>query len=145
MRILATAAVVCALGACAQPETAELTSTELAARGDYLVNGVVLCGDCHTPRLENMALDESRELQGADIGGPPTMATFAPQLAGIPANFTEEQFVAFLQTGVRPDGSHPRPPMPPYRLNEQDARAVAAYIAALPRAESAAPSPATQD
>lgn len=124
------------LGACSQP-TAELTSAQLVERGDYLVNGVVLCGDCHTPRLDDMELDQTRRLHGADIGGPPTMATYAPPLAGVPANYTAEQFVAFLQTGVRPDGSHPRPPMPPYRLNEADARAVAAYIATLPRADAA--------
>lgn len=136
MRTIAVAALsALALGACAEQREAELTGMALVERGDYLVNGVVLCGDCHTPRLEDMALDETRRLQGADIGGPPTMATYAPALAGLPANYTDEQFVAFLQTGVRPDGSHPRPPMPPYRLNAADARAVAAYIASLPRAE----------
>ncbi len=139
LKFLFSAAALAALGACAQQESVELTGTALIERGDYLVNGVVLCGDCHTPRLENMALDETRELQGADIGGPPTMATYAPQLAGLPANYTEEQFIAFLQTGVRPDGSQPRPPMPPYRLNEADARAVAAYIATVPAAATETP------
>jgi len=134
-RVIVAAFALAALSACSQPQTAELTGDALVVRGDYLVNGVVLCGDCHTPRLENMALDETRALHGADIGGPPTMATYAPPLAGLPANYTEEQFIAFLQTGVRPDGSQPRPPMPPYRLNEEDARAVAAYIATLPRAQ----------
>ena len=139
MRMTAIAALsaLAVLGACTQPQQAELTGAALVERGDYLVNGVVLCGDCHTPRLEDMALDESRSLQGADIGesGPPDIfASYAPALAGGPANYTEEQFISFLQTGVRPDGSHPRPPMPPYRLNEADARAVSAYIASLPPA-----------
>ncbi|GIK49011.1 MAG: hypothetical protein KJZ75_07345 [Hyphomonadaceae bacterium] len=135
MRIVFASALACALlAACGQQETAELTGAALVERGDYLVNGVVLCGDCHTPRLEDMSLDETRELQGGHTGAPPPMADIAPALAGIPANYTEEQFVAFLQTGVRSDGSHARPPMPPYRLNEADARSVAAYIAALPRA-----------
>jgi len=134
LRFLFSAAALAVLGACAPQESPELTEMALIERGDYLVNGVVLCGDCHTPRLENGALDESRELQGADIGGPPTMATYAPPLAGLPANYTEEQFIAFTQTGLRPDGTHARPPMPPYRLNEDDARAVAAYIATVTRA-----------
>jgi mono/diheme cytochrome c family protein len=145
MRMVVVAALgALMLGACAQQEEAQLTGQALVDRGEYLVNGVVLCGDCHTPRLENMALDETRELQGADIGGPPTMATYAPPLAGGPANFTAEQFVSFLQTGVRPDGSHPRPPMPPYRLNEADARAVAAYITSLPRADASEAPQTTQ-
>lgn len=130
-------AAIAALGACAQPAAAP-SQQALVERGDYLVNSVVLCGDCHTPRLENMASDESRALHGFEIGGPPTMATYAPAIAGIPANYTDEQFIAFLQTGVRPDGSHPRPPMPPYRLNDDDARAVAAYIATLPPAPASA-------
>jgi mono/diheme cytochrome c family protein len=136
MRIFVGAVAALALGACAQQAPAPLTGEALVARGDYLVNGVVLCGDCHTPRLENMAPDEARRLQGAAIppsGPPEVFATIAPPLAGGPANYTEEQFIAFLQTGVRPDGSHPRPPMPPYRLNEDDARAVNAYIRSLPQ------------
>lgn len=130
---LALAAVLAAgvLAACSQPADAPLEGAALLERGDYLVNGVVLCGDCHTPHSETGEMDRSRELQGFEIGGPPTMATYAPPIAGIPGHFTEEQFTTFLQTGVRPDGSHPRPPMPPYRLNEADARAVTAYIANL--------------
>lgn len=126
------------LGACAQQEEAQLTGQALVDRGQYLVESVVLCGDCHTPRDENMAPIETRKLQGSPV--PPmspqdVFASVAPPIAGGPVNFTDEQFIAFLQTGVRPDGSHPRPPMPPYRLNEVDARAVAAYITSLPRGD----------
>lgn len=138
MRLVAMAALgALLLGACAQQEEAQLTSTQLIERGDYLVNNVVLCGDCHTPRLQNGEPDASRALQGAPNMTTPTIdmpwGDVVPSIAGIPAHYTEEQFVSFMQTGVRPDGSHPRPPMPPYRLNEADARAVAAYIATLPR------------
>ncbi|MCR6644998.1 MAG: c-type cytochrome [Terricaulis sp.] len=135
MRVIVLAALSCAafLGACAQ-EPPPLAGAALIERGDYLVNSVVLCGDCHTPRLETMALDESRALQGGVLPPGPGMASIAPELAGIPAHYSEEQFIAFLQTGVRPDGSQPMPPMPPYRLNEEDARAVSAYIATLPKA-----------
>lgn len=138
-RIVAAAAFAMTVCACSQPAPTQLTGAALVERGDYLVNGVVLCGDCHTPRAESAAEggppDLSRRLQGAPVMVPPPLANFAPALAGRPAGYTEEQFIAFLQTGVRPDGSQPRPPMPPYRLNEEDARAVDAYIASLPRAE----------
>ena len=131
------------LGACAQQET-QLSGQALVERGDYLVNRVVLCGDCHTPRLPDMSSDEAHKLQGGALppsGPPEVFATYAPPLAGGPANFNEEQFIQFLQTGVRPDGSHPRPPMPPYRLNEEDARAVSAYIRSLPRGDASATPP----
>lgn len=127
-----------ALAACSQAD-ATLSGDALVARGDYLVNGVGLCGDCHTPRVEGAGEggppDLSRRLHGAPVAAPPPLANYAPPLAGGPANYTEEQFIAFLQTGVRPDGTHARPPMPPYRLNAEDARAVAAYIETLPQAE----------
>lgn len=138
MRWMAMIALGVMATACAQ-EPAPLQGDALVARGDYLVNGVVLCGDCHTPRV-NGQLDLTRSLQGADLApGPPEFATHAPALAGIPGHYTQAQFTAFLQTGVRPDGSQPRPPMPPYRLNGEDARAVTAYIATLPPAAAPAP------
>jgi mono/diheme cytochrome c family protein len=61
-------------------------------------------------------------------------APVAPPLAGGPANYTDAQFATLLQTGVKPDGSRPLPPMPAFRLNEEDARAVVAYIKTLPKA-----------
>lgn len=126
-----------ALAACAQQQPAQLTEAELVARGEYLVNQVVLCDDCHTP-MTQQGPDHTRRFQGGPNLMTPLVeipwAAQVPAIAGIPAHYTEEQFIAFLQTGVRPDGSRPLPPMPPYRLNEEDARAVAAYIATVPRA-----------
>lgn len=140
MRMVVIAALsALTLGACAQQEEAQLTGQALINRGQYLVDGVAMCGDCHTPRDQNMALIEARPLQGSPVppmGPPEVFASIAPPIAGGPANYTEEQFISFLQTGVRPDGSHPRPPMPGYRLNEEDARAVAAYITSLPRGDA---------
>jgi mono/diheme cytochrome c family protein len=135
-KVILGAAALALLSACAQQAPAQMTGDALVARGDYLVNGVVLCGDGHTPRGPTGEPIAAQALQGADIGaGPPGFANIAPPLAGIPGHYTQDQFIAFLQTGVRSDGSHPRPPMPPYRLNEEDARAVTAYIATLPRAQ----------
>src|SRR5688572_18576442 len=116
MRMLIGAAMAFALGACSQQTAAPLSGDALIARRDYLVNNVVLCGDCHTP-MTPQGPDLSRRLQGGPNLTTPTIeipwATEVPAIAGIPANYTEEQFVAFLQTGVRPDGSTTRPPMPP--------------------------------
>lgn len=112
------------------------TQAQLVERGEYLVTAIGGCNDCHTPMTPN-GPDMSHSLQGAELVVEPRMAMpwapYAPAIAGGPANYTDEQFVAFLQTGVRPDGSRARPPMPQFRLNEEDARAVAAYIKTLPR------------
>jgi mono/diheme cytochrome c family protein len=105
------------------------------ARGKYLVESASLCNDCHTPRDDKGALIMSKTLQGAPIGSSPIhpmpWADFAPRIAGLPENFTRAQMVTFLETGKRPDGSTPRPPMPPYRFNHEDALAVTAYIGSM--------------
>lgn len=137
MRKIVMAALAGAmLAACAQ-EPAQLTGDALIARGKYLTENIGGCNDCHTP-MTPQGPDMAHSLQGATLMFQPTIdipwAPVAPPIAGIPAHYTEEQFAAFLQTGVRPDGSRPLPPMPPFRLNEEDARAMTAYIATLPEA-----------
>ena len=139
MKKFVVAAFLFGLAACAQQAPAPPQGEALVARGDYLVNSIGGCNDCHTP-MTPQGPDTSRALQGSTLIFAPTVqipwAPVAPAIAGGPAGYTDEQFVAFLQTGVRPDGSHPLPPMPAFRFNEEDARAVAAYIATLPRETS---------
>lgn len=137
MRELALAAIsACALAACT-PQVTEPTEAELVARGEYLVTAIGGCNDCHTP-MTPQGPDMAHSLQGATLMFAPTIevpwAPIAPPIAGGLAAYTDEQFAAFLQTGVRPDGSMARPPMPQFRLNEEDARAVVAYIKTVPPA-----------
>lgn len=108
-----------------------------AALGRHLVRDVALCADCHSPRLPTGAFDESRWLLGAAIPFRPTIdmpwAFAAPPIAGL-AGFTDDHVVALLKTGARPDGTRPLPPMPAFHLTEEEARAVVAYLRALPAA-----------
>jgi mono/diheme cytochrome c family protein len=137
--------IVCALalmGACAQQTPAPMTQDQLVARGQYLVTAIGGCNDCHTP-MTPQGPDMARTLQGADLifglvpGVEIPWAPHAPQIAGLPEGWTDPQFETFLQTGVRPDGSQPLPPMPPFRVNAEDAHAMMAYIKTLPRADAA--------
>jgi cytochrome c553 len=137
MRTLAVfGLVLIGLAACAP---APLTGAALVERGEYLVTGIGGCNDCHTPMTPE-GPDTAHALQGSTLPFVPTIempwAPIAPPIAGIPAHYTEEQFATLLQTGERPDGSQPLPPMPQFRMNEEDARAITAYIATLPRAEA---------
>lgn len=103
--------------------------------GRYLATRVAMCEDCHTPRGPDGRLDDSRWLQGAPIDSRPShphpWAARAPGIAGLPAGWSAAQVAQLLRTGQRPDGSHPLPPMPPYRMDARDAEAVAAYLASL--------------
>ncbi len=141
-RIAFSVMALALLAACAQQQAQEPTREQLVARGEYLVNNIGGCNDCHTP-MTPTGPDMTQALQGATLIFAPTVpmpwGAVAPSIAGIPAGYTEEQFAAFLQTGVKPDGSSPRPPMPAFRLNEDDAQAMAAYIATVPRETPQAP------
>src|SRR5260370_36632690 len=49
-------------------KTAKNTNSQgLVARGKYIVEGVAMCGQCHTPRDSAGAPDRSRWLQGAPV------------------------------------------------------------------------------
>jgi cytochrome c553 len=115
--------------------TLSATAEAQVARGKYLVEQVTMCGDCHTPRDATGQPIAALALHGAAIGfrpiHPMPFAEQAPALAGLPAHYTPAQFATFLQTGRKPDGSLPFPPMPPYRLSKEDAWAVVDYLKSL--------------
>jgi len=104
-------------------------------RGKYLVHDVAMCVQCHSPRSANGELNEHTLLHGGRVAvtSPyPDLpwAFMAPRLAGIPG-WDPDDLTTLLQTGRRRDGSSPRPPMPPFRMHEDDARAVVAYLSSL--------------
>jgi mono/diheme cytochrome c family protein len=106
----------------------------LVKRGEYLVNQVARCGDCHTPRDDRGRLDPNRHLQGAAMWFTPKVRIGewedrAPDItrSGKAGKWTEERMVRLLTGGKESD-----PPMPAYKLEPADARAVAAYLRSLP-------------
>jgi len=109
------------------------------ARGKYLVEGVGMCGDCHTPRNEKGEMIPGKTLRGAvlsfkPIAPMPVWADKAPNIAGLPG-WTDEQAVKFLMTGIAYNELPGRPPMPQYRFNGQDAEAIVAYLRSLAPAD----------
>lgn len=107
----------------------------LVARGYYLATAIGLCADCHSPRNEQGEFVAGLHLKGSPLAFAPTVplpawSAVAPPIAGLPS-MTEAEAVKFFRTGLKPDGSRPRPPMPEYRLNEADADALAAYLKSL--------------
>lgn len=139
--IVTTALLASAAGPlrAARAEDAPPASTPAAtgdvARGRYITHSVAMCIQCHTPRNADGTLDETRLFQGAAI---PMESPFrgqewaiqAPAIAGL-AGFNQEDELSLLTTGHRRDGHMPKPPMPPFRLTPDDARAVIAYLRSL--------------
>ena len=104
-------------------------------RGKYLVEDVGMCEECHTPRMANGDLDESRRLQGAAIWIMPvhTMTNWAmraPALAGLPG-FTDAEAETVLEEGVGPNGLPIQPPMHIYHMDTADAQAIVTYLRSL--------------
>jgi mono/diheme cytochrome c family protein len=105
-------------------------------RGEYLVQNVAMCIECHTPRNTRGDLDRTKLLQGAPI---PVRAPFpdqqwafrAPKIAGLPG-WDPSDAVQLLETSRRPSGIKPKSPMPGYRMVKSDAESVVAYLKSLP-------------
>lgn len=102
-------------------------------RGKYLVESVVVCGRCHTPRNEAGNMDLAKRLEGAAILQPvPGWATYAPRLAGAPPG-TDEDTIRILTSGIARTGYPPRQPMLILHMTRPDAEAVLAYLKSLRR------------
>jgi mono/diheme cytochrome c family protein len=107
----------------------------LVARGDYLVNGIVGCGNCHTPRGADTKLIADMHLAGAFQVDRAEFTAYAPNITpdhetGIGA-WSDEEIMRAIREGVRRDGTVIGPPMPIRSYSEMsdtDVRAIIAYL-----------------
>jgi mono/diheme cytochrome c family protein len=134
---------------------AALSATDASAasrqveRGKYLVN-LGGCMDCHTPGYFLGKPDMARYLGGSEVGfDMPGLGTFyGPNLTpdketGL-GNWTTQQIVTALTTGVRPDKRALAPIMPWQalsKLTKSDVNAIAAYLKSVPPVKNKAPGP----
>lgn len=108
---------------------------EMVARGKYLAIDIGGCHDCHTPRDPQGQFIKDKWLQGSELLFKPALpipgwTSISPGIAGLP-NWTDEQAITLLTSCVAPDGTQANPPMPQYRFNRADAKAVVAYLRSL--------------
>jgi mono/diheme cytochrome c family protein len=116
-------------------------------RGDYLVNTIMTCGNCHTP-MGPKGPDLSRPLSGGLSFDTPafrvTAANITPDRETGIGSWTAAQLKHFLRTGERPNGVVVAPVMPTNFygiLSEADLDAIVAYLGTVKpvRNEVAAP------
>lgn len=120
------------------------TGAAQVARGKYLVENVVGCGDCHTPRLPTGAPDTAKLFAGVDCfidvdpstdaGGCLHSANLTNDPTGL-KNRTDVQIKDMFLNGKRPDGKFLSDVMPYYALHNltsEDADAIVAFLRTLP-------------
>lgn len=131
--------------------TAALAGSDAASveRGAYLAQ-IMDCAGCHMPRDGAGAPMVDAGLSGGNIGFElPGLGIFWPPNltsgeAGL-GSWSDEDILAALQSGTRPDGRVlvPAMPWPSYAgLSDDDAAALVAWLRTLPPADSSAPQPA---
>lgn len=141
MSFLTFVGVVCLAATLASGQTSQQsnvssnTNQGKVARGQYIVNGVAMCGMCHTPRNDANEIDRGRWLDGAALWLLPAHPDAnwplkAPRIAGTPPG-SDEEMVRLLTTGIWKDTGYVRPPMPQFRMSREDAEAVVAYLRSL--------------
>src|SRR6186713_2832030 len=88
---------------------AQSTNGDLIKRGDYLVNGILTCGNCHTPKGPQGDILDKAFSGGLSWDEPPFKVT-APNITqdketGI-GNWTDAQIKTLMRTGILPNGAH---------------------------------------
>ena len=110
-------------------------ASRLRARGQYLVERVAMCGQCHTPRGSDHELLLGQWLEGAVVPVKPPYSDMpwalqAPAIAGL-RGMSDQDLLALLTRGIARNGRAPLPPMPSYHMSVEDAAAIIAYLRSL--------------
>jgi mono/diheme cytochrome c family protein len=141
--VLAGAVLAAALVGSAQAET----KTDLIKRGDYLVNTIMTCGNCHSPKGPQGDIPGKHFSGGLSWDEPPFKVT-APNITqdketGI-GSWTDAQIKHLLRTGERPNGVPIAAVMPVgfYKIiTERDLDAIVQYLRTLKPIKNKVPDP----
>lgn len=114
--------------------SAQSAQADLVKRGDYLVNGIMTCGNCHSPKGPPAATAGKDFSGGLSWDEPPFKVT-APNITqdketGI-GNWTDAEIKTVMRTGIRPNGVHVAMIMPTgfyHIMTDRDLDAVVAYL-----------------
>ena len=108
--------------------------SDLVKRGDYLVNGILTCGNCHSPKGPQGDIPGKLFSGGLSWDEPPFKVT-APNITqdketGI-GKWSDADIKKLLRTGLLPNGVHIAMVMPTgfyHIMTERDLDAVVAYL-----------------
>ena len=117
-------------------------------RGEYLVNTIMTCGNCHTPRGPGGVPQNDKLLSGGlrfefpvfDV----TASNITPDKETGLGGWSERDIKILLTTGIRPDGVQVAPIMPfafYKNILPRDLDAVVAYLKSIPAVKNQVPAP----
>jgi len=116
-------------------------------RGSYLVNTIMTCGNCHTPKGPNGPMEEKAFSGGLTWDEPPfkvTASNITPDRETGIGTWSEADIRSALLDGVRPNGVHLAVIMPSgfYNiLTPADRNAIVAYLRSLKPIDNKVPDP----
>ena len=127
------------LASCLAVTVAFAQEETLLERGTYLVQGIVACGNCHTPKNADGSPVAGMELAGNFTIQEPVFRAYAANITpdsetGI-GTWSDDEIIHAIRDGIRPDGSIIGPPMPSlfYRdISDRDVKAIVAYLRTVP-------------
>ena len=136
-----------ALAALVSLAGAASAQSSLVERGNYLVNTVLTCGNCHTPKGPTGDIADKAFSGGLSWDEPPFKVT-APNITsdkdtGI-GKYTDEQIRTVLRKGIKPNGVPVAMIMPSgfYEImTDRDMNAVVAYLKTLKPISNTVPDP----
>jgi mono/diheme cytochrome c family protein len=136
----AVVAVTCQLQATAVAQNA-------VARGSYLVNGIMTCGNCHSPKGPEGDIPGKEFSGGLSWDEPPFKVT-APNITqdketGI-GKWSDADIKKVLRTGILPNGAHLAMVMPTgfyHIMTENDLNAIVAYLRTIKPIKNTVPAP----
>ncbi len=145
-----TALFALALGAAligTVPVHAADSKKALIKRGDYLVNGILTCGNCHSPKGPKGDIPGKQFSGGLSWDEPPFKVT-ASNITQDPetgiGKWSDADIKKVLRTGIRPNGTPVAMVMPSsfYQImSERDLDAVVAYLRTLKPIKNKVPDP----
>lgn len=103
--------------------------------GRYLVEQVIMCYECHSTRDPQGNIMPGTKFKGGPMPVRPSWSTDwpiqIPRIAGLPGYSDELAMRLLTQGAIRWDGKQLRAPMPKFRMSQQDAADVIAYLRSL--------------
>ncbi len=119
----------------------------LLERGTYLMESIVACANCHTPKDPATGEEiEGMAYAGSFVITEPGFTAYAPNITmdveTAIGSWTDEEIIVAIRDGLRPDGTLIGPPMPsPFykTMSDYDAVAIVAYMRTIMPVENVAP------